>query len=302
MSEVPSRAPCARPSRRVPGQPSTPWSGLLALLTVISVPSPAVTQALPPGGTTSWTMEELEVIVTFLLFDPNDPAIALPAGLRFISAHEIGAPEFQEHLQRNPEHADWAFSFVELVRPRAWRLDGKEPTLPPHGVIGAWFAPVDHSRIAPEVSADGYARVIAPTPDALLTIGLWIPDREYVAHMRARGHHAEYGMATLRMDDEGTWHGEIQLDELNVRVSATPYGDTRLEPDPFTQVFFAPGQRVENVVVLAGGNVRERDATAAWSKSGGHPLSRGVFVGPTFLTIEGPLEGSAYRVGGLEGR
>jgi hypothetical protein len=30
---------------------------------------------------------------------------------------------------------------------------------------------------------------------------------------------------------------------------------------------------------------------------GDHPLSRGVFVGPTFLNIEGPLEGSAYRIG-----
>jgi hypothetical protein len=63
------------------------------------------------------------------------------------------------------------------------------------------------------------------------------------------------------------------------------------------QVLFEPGVKVENAVVLAGGNARERDCTAEWSKKGDHPLSRGVFVGPTFLTIEGPLKGSAYRLG-----
>ena len=28
-----------------------------------------------------------------------------------------------------------------------------------------------------------------------------------------------------------------------------------------------------------------------------HPLARGVFVGPTFLNVEGPITGSAYRLG-----
>ncbi|MGE0554454.1 MAG: hypothetical protein AB7R55_13580 [Gemmatimonadales bacterium] len=242
------------------------------------------------------------MIVTFLLFDPKDPAIALPAGLRFISAREIGAPEFQDHLKRQPEHADWAFSFVELVRPKAWRLDGEELTLPDDGAIGVWFAPVDHSRLAADVSRDRYDAVIAPSPDALLVLGLWIPDRDYVAHMRARGHHAEYGMATLGRDGSGTFRGELRLTDLSLAVTATPHGEIRHEPAPFTQVFFTPGARVESVVILGGRDARERDSTAEWSKQGEHPLARGVFVGPTFVTREGPLAGSAYRVVEAHGR
>jgi len=268
-----------------------------AVLFLIFTSSVAVTQELPPGGTTQWEMEELEVVVTFLLFDPHDPAIALPKGLRFISIGEMDAPEFQTHLKENPEQSDWAFSFVEFVRPKTWVLDGKALALPENGGIGVWFAPVDHSQLAGEISEDRYEALIAPSPDAVLVLGLWIPDREYAAHMRARGHRADYGMVTLVKDANGTYRGELQLEELNLRASATPRGDVTSEPDPFTQVFFEPGETVENIVVLAGRNARERDCTAEWSMKGTHPLSRGVIAGPTFLNVEGPLEGSAYRIG-----
>ncbi len=267
------------------------------VLVVIGASCVTAGQELPGGGTTNWEMEELEVIVTFLLFDPKDPRIALPKGLRFISLGEMDAPEFQDHLKKNPEQSDWAFSFVEFLRPKTWLLDGKAPALPENGAIGVWFAPVDHSQLAAAVSRDRYEAVIAPSPDALLVLGLWIPDREYVAYMRARGHHADYGMVTLVEDSTGTFHGELQLDDLNVKASATPQGEVTSEPDPFTQVFFEPGEAVERVVILAGRNARERGCTAQWSMSGDHPLSRGVFVGPTFLNVEGPLKGSAYRVG-----
>jgi hypothetical protein len=245
-----------------------------------------------------WEMQELEVIVTFLLFDPKDPNVALPKGLRFISAREVSkeSPEFQEHLKQHPEHSDWAFSFVEFVRPKTWVLDGKGLTLPENGGIGVWFAPVDHSQLAAEVSKDEFETVIAPSPGGMLVLGLWVPDRDYADYMRARGHRAEYGMVTLKKDSQGGFHGEMQVGELNVKAAATPQGETRNEPDAFTQVFYEPGTRVENVVVLAGGNVRERDCTAEWSKKGDHPLSRGVFVGPTILNVEGPLKGSAYRL------
>lgn len=297
MAENPSVKRYAKSPDWVSGHRSVRRNILLAVLAVIGAPSVAAAQDLPPGGTTQWEMEELEVIVTFLLFDPKDPRIDLPKGLRFTTLSEIDAPEFQDHLKRNPEQSDWAFSFVEFVRPKTWLLDGKAPTLPENGCMGVWFAPVNHSQLAAEVPRNRYEAVIAPSPDALLVLGLWIPDRAYAAHMRALGHHAEYGMVTLVKDSKGTYHGELQLDDLNVRASATPQGDATSEPDPFTQVFFEPGKTVERVVVLAGRNARERDCTAEWSKKGDHPLSRGAFAGPTFLNVEGPLKGSAYRLG-----
>jgi hypothetical protein len=247
-------------------------------------------------------MEELEVVVTFLLFDPTDPGIALPKGLRFISLSEMDAPEFQDHLKKHPGRSDWAFSFIEFVRPKTWVLDGKALTLPENGSIAVWFAPVDHSQLPAEVSGEAYEKVIGPSPDAVLVLGLWIPDREYAAYMRTRGHRAEYGVATLTTDSNGTFHGELQLDDLNVKASATPQGEVTSEPDPFTQVFFEPGETVERVVVLAGRNARERDCAATWSMNGDHALSRGAFVGPTFLNVEGPLEGSAYPIGEEQGQ
>ena len=165
-----------------------------------------------------------------------------------------------------------------------------------------WFAPVEHSQLAAEVSNESYEKVIGPSPDAVLVLGLWIPDREYAAYMRSRGHRAEHGLVTLIEDSNGTLHGELQLDDLNVTVSATPQGEVTHEPDPFTQVFFEPGETVERVVVLAGRNARERVCVADWSMKGNHPLSRGAFVGPTFLNVEGPLTGSAYRIGQTLGK
>jgi hypothetical protein len=103
----------------------TSYCLLLAIIALMGGSSIAVAQELPPGGTTLWEMEELEVVVTFLLFDPKDPGVALPKGLRFISLREMDAPEFQDHLKKNPEHSKWAFSFVEFVRPKTWILDGK---------------------------------------------------------------------------------------------------------------------------------------------------------------------------------
>lgn len=271
---------------------------VLALLAMVCACPIALAQQLPPGGTTTWEMQELEVIVTFLLFDPKDPAIALPKGLRFATAREVAAqaPEFQEHLKQYPAHADWAFSIVEFVRPKSWVLDGKALTLPENGGIGVWFAPVDHSQLAAELPKESFETVIAPSPGGMLVLGLWVPDQEYAAYMRARGHRAESGMVTMVKNSSGALQGEMQVGELNVKASATPQGEATSEPDPFTQVFYEPGQRVENVVVLAGGNVRERQCTAEWSKKGDHPLARGVFVGPTILNVEGPLKGSAYRL------
>ena len=46
----------------------TSWIYVLTGVTLTSAWSAAPAQQLPPGGATSWEMQELEVIVTFLLF------------------------------------------------------------------------------------------------------------------------------------------------------------------------------------------------------------------------------------------
>jgi hypothetical protein len=259
--------------------------------------SVAVAQELPPGGTTSWVIQGPEEIVTFLLFDPKTPGISRPAGLRFVSARDAGMPEVQDYLKQHPEHTDWAFSFIEITRQEAFVLDGKQPTLAKNAGIGLWFAPVDPSQLADAIDKDTFESIIAPSLGAVLGLGIWVPDREYVAFMRARGHHAEYGEVTLVKDETGAFRGEIHLDDLQIRSTATPQGDAREDPEGGTQVLFAPGERVVNAVVVAGSTARHRLCTATWSKEGSHPLSRGVFVGPTYLTTyDAPLKGSAYRL------
>jgi hypothetical protein len=250
---------------------------------------------LPPGGTTSWEIQGAEEIVTFVLFDAKASGVSLPAGLRFISARDAQMPEIQEYLKQHPDQAEWAFSFIEITRQKAFLIDGRSPVLPENGGIGLWFAPVDPSQLAGEIPKQVFDTIIAPSLGAVLGLGLWIPDREYVAFMRARGHYAEYGLVTLEKDGKGTFQGEIRLDDLQVRSSATPRGDVREDPDSGTQVLFAPGEKVVHAVVIAGSSARHRTCDADWSKKGDHPLSRGVFVGPTYMTTyEAPLRGSAY--------
>ncbi len=285
------------PTRRASWYRLAPCSLLLSLVAVMGAVSVTVAQELPPGGTTSWEIQGPEEIVTFVLFDPRTPGVSLPAGLRFVSARDAGMPEVQDHLKQHPEHADWAFSFIEITRQKAFVLDGKQPTLAKDAGIGLWFAPVDPSQLAEAIDKKRFESIIAPSLGAALGLGIWVPDREYVAYMRARGHHAEYGEVTLVKDDTGAFRGELRLDDLQVRATATPQGDAREDPEGGTQVLFAPGESVVSAVVVAGSTARHRVCTASWSKEGNHALSRGVFVGPTYLTTyDSPLKGSAYRL------
>ena len=271
--------------------------GLLFAFVLVAGPPAVLAQQLPPGGTTSWEILGPEEIVTFVLFDPKTPGVSLPAGLQFVSARDVQMPEIGAYLKEHPDQAGWAFSFIEITRQKAFLLDGKSPKLPKDGGIGLWFAPVDPSELAEEIPKDAFESIIAPSLGAVLGLGLWVPDREYVAYMRARGHHAEYGLVTLAQDSAGTYRGEIRLDDLHVRGSATPHGDVQEDPASGTQILFAPGSEVENAVVVAGSSSRNRECEADWSKTGDHPLSRGVLVGPTYLTTyDVPLKGSAYRL------
>lgn len=259
--------------------------------------SAAAPHPLPPGGTTAWEIRGPEEIVTFVLFDPRWPGVRLPSGLRFLPARDVQMPEVQEHLRAHPEQAEWAFSFVEITREDEFVLDGRALSLPENGGIGLWFAPVDFSQLAASLAADDFESVLAPAEGAVLALGLWIPDRDYVAYMRERGHHAEFGLVTLAGDDTSGFQGEIQLDDLRVQVAARPRSGFEQDPESGTQVLFAPGTEITSAVVLAGPPGRHRACDAQWSKTGDHPLARGVFVGPTYLTVyESPLQGSAYAL------
>lgn len=297
MPENPPVTCNAGTPREAQGHRSAAWNLVFAFLAIVSASSVAVAQQLPPGGTTSWEIQGPEEIVTFVLFDPKTPGVSLPAGLRFVRARDAKMPEVQEYLKQHPDRAEWALSFIEITRQKAFLLDGKAPTLSENGGIGLWFAPVDPSHLTEEIGKDKFDGIIAPSLGAVLGLGIWIPDREYVAYMRDRGHHAEYGMVTLVKESTGVFRGEIRLDNLNVQSSATPHGDVREDPASGTQVLFAPGKTVVHAVVVAGSNARHRVCRATWSKKGDHPLARGVFVGPTYLTTyDAPLKGSAYRL------
>lgn len=270
---------------------------LFTFLVLSSASSTARAQELPAGGTTAWEIQGPEEFVTFLLFDPKAPGVSLPAGLQFLSAQDAGMPEILEHLKLHPEHSEWAFSILEITRHKAFLLDGRAPKLPENGGIGLWFAPVDPSQLAGEISQEAFDSIVVPSLGAVLGLGIWIPDREYVEYMRVRGHHAEYGLVTLEQDSTGVFHGEIRLDDLQVRSSAKPQGDPQEDPTSGTQVLFAPGESVVQAVVIAGSGASNRLCEAEWSKEGKHPLASGVFVGPTYMTTyKAPLKGSAYRL------
>jgi hypothetical protein len=107
----------------------------------------------------------------------------------------------------------------------------------------------------------------------------------------------DYGTATLTTDNDGLFHGEIRLDDLQLRVSASPLEDVRDDPESGTQVLFMPGKEVARAAVLAGAAAKHRECDAQWSASGSHPLSGAVFIGDTYLTTYGvPLTGRLYHL------
>lgn len=62
-------------------------------------------------------------------------------------------------------------------------------------------------------------------------------------------------------------------------------------------MLFTPGKDVEAAFVLAGSTAYHRECKAAWAKSGDHPISRGVILGPTYMTTyANPLKGSRYSL------
>lgn len=252
-------------------------------------------QDLPQGGLTTWEMEDVTEIVTFALVDPETVAHSFPEGLGFLPAAAVPMPEIQEHIRQHPEHATYAFTVVEVAHQGVFRIDGKSPAMPPDGAIGLWLAPVDPTDLMTEHAEHPAAELLASAEGAVVSLGVWAPDREYVGYMRECGHFGEYGMATLRTDDAGKLSGVIQLDNLRITASAQPIGEAQIDPRSGAQVMFWPGEQITRGAVITASGSSNQPCEAEWTAEGDHPLAHAVFVGPTYRTrYAQPMLGSAY--------
>jgi len=254
-------------------------------------------QTLPPGGMTNWEINGVEEIVTFALFDPKSPGIQLPPGLKFIPASAIRMPQVIEYLKEHPKYSDWAFSIIEITKQKGFIIDGRALEAKKDGAIGLWLAPVDASNLSEKIPAEAFNKIIKPSLDAALALGVWVPDKEYVAYMKSKGHYGEYGNVTMTMDSAGIYRGEIRLDNLVIKNTASPLKGEEKDPTAGTQLMFSAGSEVQSTIVLSGSGAVHRNCKAEWKMTGSHPLSKAVLVGPTYLTTyEKPLKGSLYKL------
>ena len=254
-------------------------------------------QTLPPGGMTHWEIHGAREIVTFAVFDPKSPGIELPSGLNFIPAREIKIPQVIEYLKEHSEYSDWAFSIIEITKQKGFIIDGRALAAKKDDAIGLWFAPVDASNLSEKIPAEAFNKFIKPAIGAALVLGVWVPDKEYVAYMKSKGHYAEYGDVTMTMDSAGIYRGEIRLDNLVIKNTARPLEGEQKDPTEGTQLMFSMGSEVVRTIILSGSGAVHKNCNAEWNIVGSHPLSRAVLVGPTFLTTyEKPLNGSLYKL------
>lgn len=254
-----------------------------------------------PDGSVSWEIRDPEEIVTFVLFDPNTSGITLPHGLRFMRADEAPMPFAQELVAQRPELAAWAFSFFEFTKQAAFLIDGRGPKLPNDGAIALWFAPVDASELAAATAGEPLSQAIQEAAGSVAGLGIWMQDRDFIAYMREKGHHAEYGEAVLEPDGAEGLRGLLRLDGLSVHATARTEGDPQTEPVSDTQVLLSPLPGPSRAVVLSASNPSHQPCTAEWTLQGSHVLGRAVQFGPTFrTTYPAALTGRAFWVGGRE--
>jgi hypothetical protein len=257
----------------------------------------SVSAQLPSGGITKWEIHGVEEIVTFALFDPKSLDNALPSGLSFVPAHLIEMPEIMEYIKEHPEYSDWAFSIIEITRQKAFIIDGRALKIEKDDAIGLWFAPVDASNLAEKIPSEAFNKIIKPALGSVLALGVWVPDRDYVAYMKSKGHYGEYGDVTMITDSAKTYSGQIRFDNLELRTSARPLGVERKDSTVGIQLMFFKDIEVINTIVVSGSDAVHKNCNAEWSVAGTHPLSKAVLVGPTFLTTyEQPLKGSLYKL------
>jgi hypothetical protein len=245
---------------------------------------------LPPGAQTKWVVAGPEEIVTYMIFDPATVAERLPKNLRFITIGELATGNVSwamEHLGKFPAHADWGISFFEIVRMKTFTIDGRSPNWPENGAIALWFA---------RVAAADPAKDLGPGKP-FLALELWLPDREYVAYMRGKGHYAAYGDVRLRKDADDHWLGSIEAKGLGVAAMCSPAGEIDRSGSAGMQMIFPPANSGISGFVriaFAGHQIQPCAAGTSWKFNGIHPLAKGMILGDDSFQFGYDLIGGAY--------
>ena len=267
------------------------WLLALMVFSFLSgMTAPAQIPALPEGAQTKWVVAGPEEIVTYFIFDPATVAERLPKNLRFITIDELAAGNVSwamEHLQKFPAHADWGVSFVEIVRMKTFEIDGRSPHWPENGAAELWFA-----RVAAADPATG----LGPGKP-FLALELWLPDRDYVAYMRGKGHYAAYGDVRLQRDADDHWLGSIEAEGLGATVTFSPAGEIDRSGSTGMQMIFPPANSGISGFVriaFAGHQIQSGAAGASWKFKGVHPLAKGMILGATSIQFGYDLIGGAY--------
>jgi hypothetical protein len=230
---------------------------------------------LPDGALTHWSIDGPEEIVTWLVFDPAGVDHLIPAGLRFITVGElakVGIAWAADQLLKDPSRAEWGISFLEIVRTESFTIDGDAPTWPQDGAAGLWFARV---RATDETTDLGSGQ-------PFLALEFWLPDSAYVARIREKGHYATYGNVVLRRNEEGKWHGMIDVDGLRVIAECKPTGPILGGPGSAgRQVIVPPKSSMASLVqvAFAGHQVQRCEEGMPWTLQGSHPLASSESVG-----------------------
>jgi hypothetical protein len=261
------------------------------LLAIASSGASSQIPDLPDGARTRWIVGDPQEIVAYATFDPARVEGERPRALRFITVGELAAGQVgwaADYLAAHPAHRHWGVSFLEIIRAGTFTIDGRAPEWPTHGAAALWAA-----RVAP---SDPTADLGPGRP--LLVLGLWVPDRAYVAYMRGKGHYATYGQVTLENDAAGTWRGSIDAAGLVVNARCVPSGSvTGGAGSAGTQVLFPPlSSATRDVVRVAFAGHREQECGdgLSWQLRGAHPLTSGVVLSPTVREFGYELAGGAY--------
>jgi hypothetical protein len=267
------------------------FSVQFAFALFLSVAALAQVPTLPGGAQTKWVVAGPEEIVNYLIFDPGTVKEKVPSFLRLLTIKELAdgnVPWAIEHLEKFPAHAEWGISFIEIVRMKTFAIDGRSPAWPDDGAAALWFA-----RVALSDQADD----LGPGKP-FLALEFWLPDKDYVAYMRGKGHYASYGDVRLRLDADGDWLGSIEADGLNLTAHCSPGDETAGFGSAGMQVIFPPANSgLTDFVRIAFAGHRERSCGegASWKFKGVHPLAKGMILGASSFQFGYELIGGAYR-------